>query len=252
MDWGSKVTGPLTVPFTVAAFYADAAYAKAIWSTLALVAAFLTLYFVWAKERKRVCELEGNPDDVRLHAEDFILGMAVDDSAEKKIRGFLRLSANNSGRAINLTSIQLFVVEDDDGGTAPHIDQPIPLIDAHRGYEVWPIDLIPMPQKGEFWATGMDPIHVTGDNKRTFFWVAFESDWFPLRGTDECGLSIGNGSLMVRAQDADTEFYGWRTRVRFTSRENVTKPPRIKEMDLTDATRFTIKVSQNTEIDTNW
>ncbi len=51
-DWGSRVSGIASVPFTILALFAKADYARVIWGTLALVALFATVYQVWGKERK--------------------------------------------------------------------------------------------------------------------------------------------------------------------------------------------------------
>jgi hypothetical protein len=52
VDWGSRVSGALSVPFTALAVYVKADYAEAIWSALAVVGWFATFFQVWAKERK--------------------------------------------------------------------------------------------------------------------------------------------------------------------------------------------------------
>jgi hypothetical protein len=51
-DWGSRVSGILSVPFTALAVFVKADYAKAIWSALAVTGWIATFYQVWAKERK--------------------------------------------------------------------------------------------------------------------------------------------------------------------------------------------------------
>lgn len=57
-DWGSRVSGVLSVPFTVLALLAKSDYARGIWGVLAFVALFLTIYQVWARERKKRREAE--------------------------------------------------------------------------------------------------------------------------------------------------------------------------------------------------
>jgi len=57
-DWGTRVTGGLSVPFTVMALISKADYAKAIWGTCAFIGVLATIYQVWAKERGRVVNLE--------------------------------------------------------------------------------------------------------------------------------------------------------------------------------------------------
>jgi hypothetical protein len=57
-DWGSRVSGGLSIPFTILALFAKANYTRAIWAILASVGILTTIYQVWSKERKRVVELE--------------------------------------------------------------------------------------------------------------------------------------------------------------------------------------------------
>jgi hypothetical protein len=57
-DWGSRVSGTLSVPFTALMLYAKADYARAIWGVLAFVGILATIYQVWARERKTVVDLQ--------------------------------------------------------------------------------------------------------------------------------------------------------------------------------------------------
>src|SRR5258708_397502 len=57
-DWGSRVSGGFSIPFTLFALFAKADYAKVIWAALAAIGIIATAYQVWAKERKKVVELE--------------------------------------------------------------------------------------------------------------------------------------------------------------------------------------------------
>jgi hypothetical protein len=52
-DWLARMSGPLTVPFTVAAFWFPSTTARILFAILAIVAALLTCYRVWAKEYDR-------------------------------------------------------------------------------------------------------------------------------------------------------------------------------------------------------
>lgn len=54
--WASRVTGVLSIPFTLAGLYVDAAYYKALWFGLAVLSLVLTCYFVWKEDRVRLCE----------------------------------------------------------------------------------------------------------------------------------------------------------------------------------------------------
>jgi hypothetical protein len=52
-DWLARMSGPLTVPFTVAAFLLPSIRAKALFGGLAATAALLTSYRAWVKEHDR-------------------------------------------------------------------------------------------------------------------------------------------------------------------------------------------------------
>jgi hypothetical protein len=52
-DWLARMSGPLTVPFTIAAFFVPSAVYRVLFATLAVVAALLTCYRIWAKEYER-------------------------------------------------------------------------------------------------------------------------------------------------------------------------------------------------------
>jgi hypothetical protein len=57
-DWGSRVTGPLSVPLTIFAFYAPTAAQKTAWGALAATSVLIASYRVWAKEYSRRSEAE--------------------------------------------------------------------------------------------------------------------------------------------------------------------------------------------------
>jgi hypothetical protein len=52
-DWGSRMSGPLTVPLTILAFYVSNHAYKVLYASLALLCGFLTAFAVWLKERER-------------------------------------------------------------------------------------------------------------------------------------------------------------------------------------------------------
>src|SRR5438270_13253980 len=52
-DWGSRMSGPLTVPLTVLAFYVSNNAYKFLYTLLALLCGFYTVFSIWLKERKR-------------------------------------------------------------------------------------------------------------------------------------------------------------------------------------------------------
>ena len=51
-DWLARMSGPLTVPFTIAAFFVSAATYKWLFAGLAVLAAMVTCYRVWAHENE--------------------------------------------------------------------------------------------------------------------------------------------------------------------------------------------------------
>lgn len=52
-DWLARMSGPLTVPFTIAAFFVSSATYKALFGVLAILAGLVTCYRVWVKEYER-------------------------------------------------------------------------------------------------------------------------------------------------------------------------------------------------------
>lgn len=57
-DWGAKVSGVFSVPFTVATLLADSTKTKLIWGALAISAMIAAAYRIWSIERKQVCKLD--------------------------------------------------------------------------------------------------------------------------------------------------------------------------------------------------
>ena len=57
-NWFTKMSGPLTVPFTVGALFAPSTWAKALLAALAIVCGGVASYGVWAQERKKLCAEE--------------------------------------------------------------------------------------------------------------------------------------------------------------------------------------------------
>jgi hypothetical protein len=72
-DWGSRVSGGLSVPFTALALFSKADYGKVIWGVLAILGILTTIYQVWSKERKKVVELQSKID-AELNTEADIRG----------------------------------------------------------------------------------------------------------------------------------------------------------------------------------
>lgn len=58
-DWLARMSGPLTVPFALAALFLPSAAAKILFAVLAIVAALLTCYRIWKSEYDRAESLEG-------------------------------------------------------------------------------------------------------------------------------------------------------------------------------------------------
>jgi hypothetical protein len=56
-DWGARMSGLFTVPFTVAALFAPSEY-RAIFAVMAILAFAITAYRIWADERARLVVLE--------------------------------------------------------------------------------------------------------------------------------------------------------------------------------------------------
>jgi hypothetical protein len=58
------VSGPLTVPFTIAAFFVPSTRYRALFATLAVVAALVTCYRIWAKEYERAEDVNSRLDAI--------------------------------------------------------------------------------------------------------------------------------------------------------------------------------------------
>ena len=56
-DWGARVSGALSVPFVYLGLFAKAGYTRIIYTCLALIGVLITIFQVWAKERKKVLAL---------------------------------------------------------------------------------------------------------------------------------------------------------------------------------------------------
>ncbi len=52
-DWLARMSGPLTVPFTIAALFVSSADYRRLFAILAILAVFVTCYRVWASEYDR-------------------------------------------------------------------------------------------------------------------------------------------------------------------------------------------------------
>ena len=57
-DWGSRMSGSLAVPFTVAAIVLPSAHGQILFGGLAVLAFLITGYRIWADERRLVFGLE--------------------------------------------------------------------------------------------------------------------------------------------------------------------------------------------------
>lgn len=53
-DWGSRMSGPFTVPLGVLAFWVSGGIYKILWGVLASTSAMATIFIVWLNERKKV------------------------------------------------------------------------------------------------------------------------------------------------------------------------------------------------------
>lgn len=56
-QWLTKMSGPLTVPFSIAAYFVPHTWAKALFGALAIVCAWVSAYKIWEVERKRINDL---------------------------------------------------------------------------------------------------------------------------------------------------------------------------------------------------
>lgn len=64
-QWLTKMSGPLTVPFTLLAFFVPQTWLKLLFAALAILCAAVSAYIIWAKERIKFLEEEaknGEPE----------------------------------------------------------------------------------------------------------------------------------------------------------------------------------------------
>jgi hypothetical protein len=89
-DWAARVSGSLSVPFTILALVLGNAYAKAIFVLLAVTAVCVTTYQIWSKERKAVLALQSLQRNAADHAairdELALFLVESDDLARRKVR----------------------------------------------------------------------------------------------------------------------------------------------------------------------
>jgi hypothetical protein len=64
-DWLARMSGPLTVPFTIAAFFVPGPAYRALFAALAVMAGLVTCYRVWATEYDRAEEAKAKLYDGR-------------------------------------------------------------------------------------------------------------------------------------------------------------------------------------------
>jgi len=67
-DWLARMSGPLTVPFTIAAFFVSSEAYRVSFALLAVVAALVTSYRVWEKPAARLEALEQARPKIKLNA----------------------------------------------------------------------------------------------------------------------------------------------------------------------------------------
>jgi hypothetical protein len=63
-NWVTKMSGPPTVPFTLAALFVPQAWLRTLFAVLAIVCAFVSSYAVWAAERKNAKESADKLDSI--------------------------------------------------------------------------------------------------------------------------------------------------------------------------------------------
>jgi hypothetical protein len=99
-DWGSRVSGVASVPFTIAALMANPMYGKSIWIALAVLCVLLTAYQVWARERRHVVELHGRPE---------VLLATLQIGAQHGVEYLLRFNnaSDNVATNVTLNSVQV-------------------------------------------------------------------------------------------------------------------------------------------------
>jgi hypothetical protein len=63
-DWLARMSGPLTVPFTIAAFMLPSTTARISFATLAVIAALVTCYRIWGAEHDRAKQAESQLQEI--------------------------------------------------------------------------------------------------------------------------------------------------------------------------------------------
>jgi hypothetical protein len=57
-DWGARMSGIFTVPFTIAAVIVPSGHGRALFGTMAILAFIVTAYRIWADERWKLIDIE--------------------------------------------------------------------------------------------------------------------------------------------------------------------------------------------------
>jgi hypothetical protein len=146
-DWGGRVSGAFSIPFTVAALYVNDAYGKALWSVLAMASLIYGVYSVWSSERRRVVELEKRLDQQKPEFiatfGNVVIGFVPDP--ENIVGAHIQLAITNRGVSSVITGWSAGVSIDDEvfGADVEHTTDPVTL-EFHNGSQVIipPEDLI--------------------------------------------------------------------------------------------------------------
>ena len=65
-QWFTKMSGPLTVPFAVAALFVPQTWLKLLFALLAIVCAAVSSYGVWAADRNALIKSEARLEEIEL------------------------------------------------------------------------------------------------------------------------------------------------------------------------------------------
>lgn len=93
------MSGTLSVPFAAIAVFVSSDYAKGIWLTLAAIAIGITIYNVWARERKKILTLyEKLEPKIKLFCGEKLSGCSVVTKfTDQRPVNFLRIKVEVTG-----------------------------------------------------------------------------------------------------------------------------------------------------------
>src|SRR5882672_7139673 len=100
-SWATRMSGPLSVPFTLAALFVDNIFAKVLCAFLAIVCAVFAAYSIWKNEREALIKTQLELDKVitpKIH---------IEHNANTDIRSSEVMSSSNAKSTITTYAVRI-------------------------------------------------------------------------------------------------------------------------------------------------